>query len=206
MLDARKAHDQIIDNANLDTVNVAAWNGDYEKKAEADIATFRQFIKDNKNEITALTILYDGTWKSRPLTLQMIQEVHDALQKRNLSTERLWSAYHHTQMYKVKTKSPVSKLIDIVALLRFELGITSDLTPYSDTVNYNFMRWTMAKNAGPVHFTEEQMGWLRMARILSQVQWQLPLAIWTLPRSTATAAWENFTACSATVMKSCWMK
>jgi type I restriction enzyme R subunit len=164
VLDARKAHDQIIDNTNIDTVNAAAWNSDYKRKAEADIATFRQFIEDNKDEITALTILYSGTWKTRPITLQMIQEVYDALQKRNLTVERLWNAYHHTQMYRVKTKSPVSKLIDIVALLRFELGITTELAPFSDTVNYNFMRWTMAKNAGHVHFTDEQMDWLRMVK------------------------------------------
>jgi type I restriction enzyme R subunit len=164
ILDARKAHDQIIDNINIDAVNVAAWDGDYEKKAEADIATFRQFIEDNKDEITALTILYDGSYKTRPLTLKMVQEVFDALQKRNLSTERLWSAYSYTQKDKVKAKSPVSKLIDIVSLLRFELGITTELAPYSDTVNYNFMRWTMAKNAGHVHFTDEQMDWLRMVK------------------------------------------
>ena len=86
------------------------------------------------------------------------------MQKRNLSTERLWSAYSFTQRDKVKTKSPVSKLIDIVSLLRFELGVATELTPYSDTVSYNFMRWTMAKNAGNVHFTEEQMDWLRMIK------------------------------------------
>ncbi|MCL1876064.1 MAG: hypothetical protein FWF87_07400 [Synergistaceae bacterium] len=164
VLDARKAHDQIIDNINLDTVNVAAWDGDYEKKSETEIATFRQFIEDNKDEITAMTILYNGTWKTRPLTLQMIQEVYDAMQKQNLSTERLWNAYSYTQKDIVKTKSPVSKLIDIVSLLRFELGITTELAPYSDTVNYNFMRWTMAKNAGHVHFTDEQMNWLRMVK------------------------------------------
>lgn len=145
-------------------MNIAAWDGDLAKKAEHDIATFRKFIEDNKDEITALTILYNGTWKTRPLTLQMIQEVYDALQKKNLSTERLWSAYSYTQKDKVKTKSPVSKLIDIVSLLRFELGITTEIAPYSDTVNYNFMRWTMAKNAGHVHFTTEQMNWLRMVK------------------------------------------
>ena len=117
-----------------------------------------------KDEITALTILYNGTWKTRPLTLQMVQEVYDAMQKRNLNAERLWGAYSHTQKEKVKAKSPVSKLIDIVSLLRFELGITTELAPYSDTVNYNFMRWTMAKNAGNVHFTDEQMNWLRMVK------------------------------------------
>ncbi len=54
----RKAHDQIIDNTNLDTVNVAAWSGDREVRAKDYITSFRQFIEDNKDEITALSIFY----------------------------------------------------------------------------------------------------------------------------------------------------
>jgi type I restriction enzyme R subunit len=164
ILNARKAHDQIIDNSNIDQVRRAGWDGDFEAKAHADIASFRQFIEENKDEITALTIIYSSTWKTRPLTLQMIEEVHDALQKRNLSTEQLWNAYSHTQGDKVKVKSPVSKLIDIISLLRFELGVTAELVPFRDLVDYNFMRWTMEKNAGNVHFTKEQMDWLHMVR------------------------------------------
>jgi len=160
----RKNHDQIIDSTNIDTVKDAGWDGSYRDKAESDIATFKQFIEDNKDEITALSILYSGAWRTRPLTLQMIQEVHDAMKQWNLSVERLWDAYSHKLNYIVNTKSPVSKLIDIVALLRLELGISTELAPYSDTVNYNFMRWTMAKNAGNVHFTDEQMNWLRMVK------------------------------------------
>lgn len=161
---ARKTLDQIIDNTNLDKVNVAAWDGDFAKKAETDIASFRKFIADNKNEITALTIFYDGSYKTRPLTLQMINDVHDALARHHLSTERLWSAYAHTFPAQVKTKSPINKLIDIVSLLRFEMKISDELRPYKDVVDYNFMRFVMAKNAGHVHFTPEQMEWLRMIK------------------------------------------
>ena len=130
--------------------------------ATPDKRTFGYFAEND--EITALTILYNGAWRARPLTLQMVEEVYAAIKKRHLSTERLWSAYSYVDREKVKAKSPVSKLIDIVSLLRFELGITTELAPYSDTVNYNFMRWTMAKNAGPVQFTSEQVEWLRMVK------------------------------------------
>jgi type I restriction enzyme R subunit len=160
----RKNHDQILDNINLDTLQAAEWHGEYKSNAESCIVSFREFIEENKDEITALSIIYDGSWKNRPLTLKMIHEVYDAMQKQNFTTDRLWLAYSYTQSEKVKARSPVSKLIDIVALLKFELGITTDLAPYSDTINYNFMKWTMAKNAGNVHFTQEQMEWLRMIK------------------------------------------
>jgi len=160
----RKAHDQIMDKENLDTVNVAAWDGDYERKANDYIASFRQFIEENKDEITALSIFFSGAWRTRPLTLAMIEGLHDALAKANITIERLWSAYGIVRKGDVKAVNPLNKLIDIVSLLRFELGISPELTPYSKIVDFNFMRWTLAQNAGHVHFTDEQMKWLRMVK------------------------------------------
>ena len=31
-------------------------------------------------------------------------------------------------------------------------------------MNYNFMQWTLRRNAGAVHFTDEQMEWLRLIK------------------------------------------
>jgi type I restriction enzyme R subunit len=157
----RKAHDQIIDNINLDTVNVAAWNGDQEAKANDYIASFRQFIKDNKDEITALSIFYSGTWRTRPVTCQMIQEVYEGMQKANISVERLWNAYTIVRKNDVKAKAPINKLVDIVSLIRFELEYTAELKPYCVTVDFNFKKWVFDKNAGHGQFTDEQMVWLR---------------------------------------------
>jgi type I restriction enzyme R subunit len=161
---ARRAHDQIIDNANLDTVNIAAWDGDYGTQAREYIASFRQFIEDNKGEIAALSIFYSGAWRMQPVTYRMIEEVHDAMRNANLSAERLWSAYSIVRKEDVKAKSPINKLIDIVSLIRFELGQTADLKPYSVIVDSNFKKWVFNKNAGHGQFTEKQMEWLRMVK------------------------------------------
>ena len=160
----RKAHDQIIDSVNIDKLKLAEWSIDFKQKAEDDIISFRQFIEENKDEITALSILYDGSWQTRPLSLKMIQEAHEALKCQRLTIEQLWSAYGYMFPAQVRVKTPVNKLIDIVSLLRFELKINNELSPYSNVVDYNFMRWTLAKNAGNVHFSEEQMIWLRMVK------------------------------------------
>jgi type I restriction enzyme R subunit len=160
----RKAHDQIIDSINLDTVNVAAWDGDYEAKAKEFIASFRRYIEDNKDEITALSIFYSGTWRTRPVTYQMIEEVYAGMQKAGISTERLWGAYSIVRKDSVKAQSPLNKLTDIVSLIRFELGQTAELKPYSVIVDFNFKKWVFDKNAGHAHFSEEQMQWLRWVK------------------------------------------
>jgi len=96
----------------------------------------------------------------------MIEELYSVLQKPpyNLNTTLLWQAYETANPGKVKSKSPEGKLADIVSLLRFELGIDRDLRLFSDMVDANFQNWVFAKNAGPVHFTDEQMKWLRMIK------------------------------------------
>jgi len=163
---ARKAHDQIIDTANIDHVNVSAWDTQHSENAGKIIATFRDFINTHKNDIIALSIIYNQSWKNRPLTLDMIDELYSAMQKPpyNLNNTLLWQAYETANPSKVKAKSPEGKLADIVSLLRFELGFDRDLRLFSDVVDANFQNWVFAKNAGPVHFSDEQMIWLRMIK------------------------------------------
>ena len=46
----------------------------------------------------------------------------------------------------------------------FHSPLQANLQPFAETVNYNFMRWTLKRNAGAVHFSEEQMEWLRLIK------------------------------------------
>ena len=162
----RKSHEQVIDNTNPDTVIFAGWDTQHKEKAESTIKIFRHFIDDNKDEIIALRIIYNQSYKNRQLTLDMVKELYVKLSAPpfNLTNERLWESYFTKYPTTVKARGSLGMLTDIVSLLRFELGYTNELTTFADSINYNFMRWTLAKNAGHVHFTEEQMDWLRMIK------------------------------------------
>jgi len=163
---ARKNHDQVIDHVNIDHLEFAGWDVDHEVKAEKAIQTFRQFIEDNKDEIDALSIIYNQSYRTRPLTLDMVNELYEALQKPpyRLTNSVLWNAYVLKRNEKVREKSVVNKLADIVALIRFELGQTSELASFSAETAVKFQSWIFAKNAGNVHFSDEQMDWLRDIR------------------------------------------
>jgi type I restriction enzyme R subunit len=82
----------------------------------------------------------------------------------SLSAEKLWFAFSIRQPDKVRDKSVVNKLADIISLIRFQLQQTSELRLFSDMVNLRFRDWMLAKNAGHGQFTEEQTDWLRMVR------------------------------------------
>jgi type I restriction enzyme R subunit len=65
----------------------------------------------------------------------------------------------------LKTEGSQQRLLtDLVALIRFELGVDTELRPYADTVRRNFQEWVFRKQAGNVKFSEAQMAWLRGLR------------------------------------------
>jgi type I restriction enzyme R subunit len=164
--DARKNHDQIIDNTNLDELTKSGWESEYAGKSEEIINTFEKFIQENKDNIDALEIIYSQSYRNRPLMLQAIQELHEALQKPpyRLTVEKLWGAYSTHCPEKVRGKSVVNQLADIISLVRFQLGQTSELNAFSADVARRFQQWTFDKQKGAFKFTEEQTEWLRMIR------------------------------------------
>ena len=159
----RRSHDQIIDTVNLDQVLHAGYDTDVNEAAERTIDTFRDFIQENRDEILALRILYDQRYKDRPMAIEKLKELYEKLKAKGITVERLWDCYAIRKPDKVK-KGVTAKLADLVSLIRFEMGYGDNLAPFAETVNYNFMQWTLRRNAGAVHFTEEQMEWLRLVK------------------------------------------
>lgn len=159
----RRNHEQIIDNVNLDTVLFAGYDVSQEEAAERTIKTFREFIQENRDEITALRIIYDQRYKDRPMAIAQLKALYEKLKAKGVTRERLWDCYAIRQPDKVKRNAAV-QLADLVSLIRFELGVADTLAPFAERVNYNFQQWSFRRNAGAVHFTDEQMEWLRLIK------------------------------------------
>ena len=159
----RRSHDQIIDSVNIDSVLFAGYDTDKQANADRIIKTFHEFIEENKDEILALRIIYDQRYKDRPMAITQLKALYEKLQEQNITIERLWECYAIKKPEKVK-RGLVAQLTDLICIIRFEMGYEDNLTPFADKVNYNFMKWTLRKNAGSVHFTDEQMEWLRLIK------------------------------------------
>ena len=159
----RRSHEQIIDNVNLDTVLFADFDSEQEKNVDRTIQTFHDFIEENKDEIIALRIIYNESYKNRPMAIESLKKLYEKLKSKGITVERLWDCYAIKKPEKVK-RGTVAQLTDLISIIRFEMGYTDNLQPFADKVNYNFMQWTLRKNAGAVHFTEEQMEWLRLIK------------------------------------------
>ena len=161
--EVRKKHEQIIDNVNIDSVTYAGWDKDQDSNADQVIKSFHAFIEENKDEILALRIIYDQRYADRPMVIKKLKELYEKLQQEHITIERLWDCYAIKKPDKVK-RGTIGQLADLISIIRFEMGYADNLQPFADKVNYNFMQWTLKRNAGAVHFTDEQMEWLRLVK------------------------------------------
>ena len=159
----RRSHDQIIDNVNIDTVLFSGYDVQQEENVNRILTSFRAFIEENKDEIIALRILYNEAYRDRPMVIERLKALYEKLKSGGITVERLWDCYAIKRPDKVK-RGTMAQLADLISIIRFEMGYADNLAPFADKVNYNFMQWTLRRNAGAVHFTEEQMEWLRLIK------------------------------------------
>jgi type III restriction protein res subunit len=159
----RRSHDQVIDTVNLDSVVFAGFDSQKEENADKVITSFKEFIEENKDEIIALRIIYNESYKDRPMVIEQLKSLYEKLKKKNITIDRLWDCYYIKFTDKVK-RGTVAQLTDLISIIRFEIGAMDELTSFADRVNANFKEWTFRKNAGYSQFTEEQMEWLRLIK------------------------------------------
>ncbi len=161
----RRTHEQVIDDQNIDRLIRAEWDGDARENAQNLTREFAEFLRENRDELTALRIFFDQPYRRREVTFQMLQDVLEKLRadRPRLAPLRVWDAF--AMLDEIKGKSPLNELTALVSLIRRVTGLDAELTPFSETVNRNFKNWIFKKHAGAGEkFTEEQMAWLRMIR------------------------------------------
>ena len=159
----RKAHEQIIDTVNIDTVTGVGWEKDNKDKARKLVESFVDWISRHKDEITALQIFYDQPYRRRELTFNMIKDLAEIIvaDKPTLAPLGVWRAY---EVLEKVSGQPKNELTALVSLIRKVAGIDAVLTSYDKTVDRNFQEWVFKKQAGTLKFTESQMHWLRMLK------------------------------------------
>ena len=178
---ARRQREQLIDHINLDTVTYSGYSSQAADSAEKVIQSFKNFIEQHKDDIQALSFFYQQPYQRRGLTFAMLEDLHQALSKPPLllTTEKLWSAYErlnqgNNQAAAKNTKSNSNKskkmnsqrqLTDIISLIRFAMGLDSELKPFAEQVDAKFKKWIFRHNAQrSTAFSEQQTNWIRLIK------------------------------------------
>ena len=163
LVDLKTRADIVIDEINPDRVLVAEFDME---KAQEKITDFETFIADNRDEITALQILYSRPAGQQTLTYAQIRELSRRMANapHYLTTADVWQAYKRLRAADVRGAPIDTLLTELIALVRFALGQTDTLEPITAQVRQRFNLWMGRQQKAGVEYTDEQRAWLELIR------------------------------------------
>ena len=178
LAEIHERNEQALDTLSVDTLLQAGFAPEDTQKARATVASFRQFIEDNKDEITALQIIFSiprgsvGAHGVRPLTsagrtpsaltFAAVKELAAVLEQppHTWTTERLWRAYAQLERDRVRGVNERRVLTDLVSLVRHAVQLDDELLPYPERVAERYQDWLAAQQIAGRLFSAEQRWWL----------------------------------------------
>ncbi len=165
LVEVKKKNEQIIDNISEDQLIGADFSKEALEKVKSMVHSFEQFLADNRDEITALQVLYSKPYKSR-LRFEDIKELANLIEKPPLHfrVDSLWDAYAALEKAKVKGANGPHILTDLVSLVRFAMHQENELVPFPQKVGVNFKAWLARQESTGTKFSDEQRQWLVMIR------------------------------------------
>jgi type I restriction enzyme R subunit len=168
LIEIRASHDLIFDEGSKDELLDARGVVDT-SKAKSLVESWIKYVEDNRNEITAIQMLYSKP-KNVCITYKEIKELAERIRRPHptWTVDVLWNAYRALEPTKVR-KSAVHTTTDLVSLVRFTLGQMNELVPYAQLVEERYAGWLLQQENLGVKFTDNQKWWLdRIKDAISQ--------------------------------------
>lgn len=160
LCDLKQKTDIVIDETTPDEVTSAGFDL---KRAEQTISNFKAFIEEHRDQLTALQIIYNQPYGRQRLTYAAIRELVQRLTDPPyyLTTADVWQAYKRLDAAKVRGAPVDEQLTEVVSLVRYALGQTEVLEPFSVVVEQRFNLWLGREKRAGREYTAEQVEWLR---------------------------------------------
>src|SRR3990170_3874439 len=155
----------LIDETSVDEVVAKGFDSDATARARQLVESFQAFIQENRDEITALQILFSRPYAQRRLDFPQVHELAErlnaALQQSDplYMTEALWRAYTQLEKDRVRGAGERRILADLVSLVR-HAALDEELAPYPDKVQQRYQQWLAAQAATGDQFSSQQRWWL----------------------------------------------
>ena len=164
LIEIRRSYEQIIDTATQDQVISGQFSRDATDRARETVESFRAFIEDHRDEITALQILYSQPYGGG-VRFDQIKELANAIRKppRAWTPDLLWRAYEVLETTNVRGSGHRVNT-DLVSLVRYALGLTDELVAFPDLVQERFQAWLQQQENAGRKFAQEQIGYLRLIK------------------------------------------
>ena len=174
----RRKADVTIDHLTGDELISAGYD---EEKARQLVTSWKQFLEDNQDEITALQILYNRPRAKRHLVYEELKTLAEAVARPpyHIAPAEVWKAYEHLEKRPLTT-DPVKTLTNLITLVRHTVAPQkTPLAPFPELVETRYQQW-LAQQMGSVglqpasettppqaqtpRFTPAQIHWLDVSK------------------------------------------
>ena len=161
----QRSFDQVIDEISIDQVTRAEFAVDARARAAETVESFRAFLDEHQDEITALQVLYSRPYAKR-LTYRDVKELAEAIGRppHRWTPERLWEAYETLDASKVRgsagTRAHQHRLARPVHPRRRR---RAGPVPRAGRRTVRGLARS-SRRTPAARFTDEQLDWLRLIR------------------------------------------
>ncbi len=166
ILELRRAHDRIIDEVSVDTLEDAYGVIDT-SRAQSIVESWQTYLDEHRDEITAIQLLAEA--RERRISFADIAELAERIKRppRSWTPDLLWSAYEVVSAGRVR-HSDRHTLTDLVSLIRYTIGKDGELVPYPDRIRERYTGWLSQQEQAGVTFTDTERWWLdRMVEVIA---------------------------------------
>lgn len=191
----RRDREVTIDHLSDDALVSAGYD---EEKARGLIENWKQFLEANRDEITALQILYNRPHAKRHLVYEELKTLAEAVARPpyHIAPAEVWKAYEHLEK-RQPTADPAKVLTNLITLVRHTVDPEHQpLAPFPELVNERFEKWLEQQQSRSVgvpptssspRFTESQVAWLKVIRDTIALNGAFP----TDEQDAYLEAWQN---------------
>lgn len=159
LLEIRRAHDIIYDEVNPDDL-LEARGVDVAERAREVVTSFRAYLREHQDEITAIDAAYRHGNGSRTVYAKLKElATRIARPPHQWTPDLLWHAYERLEL---AAKHPGLHYgpVDLIGLIRFELGLDQEPRPHRSVVEERYGAWLTRQQQAGASFSADQMWWL----------------------------------------------
>ena len=164
LLDIRRAHDVVYDEVNPDRL-LEARGVDRSEVAERVVTSWAAYVKEHRDELTALEVAYRAGKTGREVYRQL-KELASRLARPpyQWTPDRLWESYELVGKTAARPGLRYG-VADLIQLIRYELRLVEgDPQPHRSLVEARFANWIARQEQAGTRFTGAQVWWLERIR------------------------------------------
>jgi type I restriction enzyme R subunit len=159
LLEIRRAHDIYWDEVNPDTLLEAAAK-DPRLRAQEVVTSWRTYLEEHRDEISAIETAYRSGQPGRVAYVKLKElAARIARPPHEWTPEELWRAYERLNIAAGRLGVKHGP-IDLIGLIRFELGLDAEPKPHRSVVEERYAAWLVKQQQAGVTFTTDQQWWL----------------------------------------------